>query len=71
MYVCPDYRTALTYAQHADRVMTGRIGAMGSAAREWQYAGRAHVFLATEPEIHTTRSPRSRSHRSLRRYASS
>ena len=32
VFVCPDARTALAYAQQADRVMTGRIGAMGTAA---------------------------------------
>ena len=32
--------------------MTGRIGAMGSAAAQWYYAGRDHVFFAAEPDIH-------------------
>ena len=52
VFVCPDARTALAYAQQADRVMTGRIGAMGSAPLEWYYGGREHVFFAVEPDIH-------------------
>ncbi len=52
VFVCPDARTALAYAQQADRVMTGRIGAMGSAPHEWYYGGRDHVFFAAEPDIH-------------------
>jgi hypothetical protein len=52
VFVCPDSRTALAYAQQADRVMSGRIGAMGSAPHEWYYAGRDHVFFAAEPDIH-------------------
>ena len=32
VFVCRDARTALAYAREADRVMTGRIGAMGSRA---------------------------------------
>jgi hypothetical protein len=52
VFVCPDARTALAYAQEADRAMTGRIGAMGTPPHEWYYAGRDHVFFAAEPEIH-------------------
>jgi hypothetical protein len=52
VFVCPDARTALTYAQQADRLMTGRIGAIGSAPHEWHYAGRDHVFFTAEPDIH-------------------
>ena len=52
VFVCPDSRTALAYAQQADRVMTGRIGAMGSPPHEWYYGGRDHVFFTAEPDIH-------------------
>ena len=52
VFVCPDARTALSYAAEADRAMTGRIGAMGTPTHEWYYAGRDHVFFAVEPDIH-------------------
>jgi hypothetical protein len=52
VFICPDARTALAYAQEADRAMTGRIGAMGTPAHEWYYAGRDHAFFAVEPDIH-------------------
>ena len=52
VFVCRDARTALAYAQEADRAMAGRIGAMGTPPHEWYYAGRDHVFFAVEPDIH-------------------
>jgi DNA-binding Lrp family transcriptional regulator len=52
VFVCRDAQTALACAHEADRVMTGRIGAMGMPPQEWYYAGRDHVFFATEPDIH-------------------
>jgi hypothetical protein len=50
--VCPDPKTALTYAAEADQAMTGRIGVMGTPAHEWHYPGRDHVFFAVEPDVH-------------------
>jgi hypothetical protein len=32
--------------------MTGRIGAIGTAAEHWYYAGRDHLFIAVEDDIH-------------------
>ena len=32
--------------------MTGRIGAMGTPAEHWYYAGRDHMFFAVEEDIH-------------------
>jgi hypothetical protein len=52
VFVCPDSRTALAYAEEADRVMTGRIGLMGSAPNEWYYGAREHVFFAAEADIY-------------------
>jgi hypothetical protein len=52
VFVCPDARTALAYAQEADDAMKGRIGAMGRPPHEWYYAGRDHVLFAVEPDIH-------------------
>ena len=52
VFVCPDAQTALGYAKQADRVMSGRIGAMGSPPHEWYYGGRDHVFFAAERDIH-------------------
>jgi hypothetical protein len=47
-----DHRTALACAQEADRLLNGRVGPMGAAAREWYFAGRQHVFFASEPDIY-------------------
>lgn len=52
VFVCRDARTALAYAQEADRVMTGRIGVMGTPPHAWYYAGRDHVFFAAESDVH-------------------
>ena len=52
VFICPNAKTALAYAQEADAAMTGRIGAMGTPAHEWYYAGRDHVFFAVEPDVH-------------------
>lgn len=32
--------------------MSGRIGAMGTPARDWFFFGREHVFFAAEPDLH-------------------
>jgi hypothetical protein len=52
LFVCPEARTALACAKEADRAMTGRIGAMGTAPHEWYFAGRDHVLFAAEPDLH-------------------
>ena len=45
VFVCRDHRSALACAQEADRLLTGRIGAMGTAAHDWYYAGRRAPLL--------------------------
>ena len=50
--VSPNHHAALGRAREADELMTGRIGAMGSPAEHWYYAGRDHMFFATEGDIH-------------------
>ena len=52
VFVFRDHRSALACAQEADRLLTGRIGPMGTAAREWYFAGRQHLFFAAEPDIY-------------------
>ena len=60
VFVCRDHRTALACAQKPTALLTGRTGAMGTAARDWYYAGRDHIFFAAEPDIY---------HDSLRAFA--
>ncbi|WP_028064627.1 type IV secretion system DNA-binding domain-containing protein [Solirubrobacter soli] len=52
VFVFRDRRSALACAREADRLLTGRVGQMGTAARDWYYAGRQHLFFAAEPDIH-------------------
>jgi hypothetical protein len=52
VFVYTDPRTLLASAEQADRTMTGRIGAMGSAPTDWYYAGRDHVFFAAEADLY-------------------
>lgn len=53
VFVCRDHRSALACAEEADRVLTGRVGAMGHPAREWYFPGREHVFFGAEPDVYT------------------
>jgi Replication-relaxation/Type IV secretion-system coupling protein DNA-binding domain len=52
VFVSPNYHAALACASEADELMTGRIGAMGTPAEHWDYAGREHIFFAVEEDIH-------------------
>jgi hypothetical protein len=52
VFVSPDHHAALACAREADELMTGRIGAMGTPAEHWYYAGRDHIFFAVEEDIH-------------------
>jgi hypothetical protein len=52
VFVCPNNHAALACAREADELMTGRIGVMGAAAQHWYYAGRDHLFIAIEADIH-------------------
>ena len=52
VFVCADSHAALGCAAEADRLMTGRIGVMGTPAEHWYYAGRDHIFFAVEAAIH-------------------
>ncbi|MHB1571099.1 MAG: replication-relaxation family protein, partial [Solirubrobacteraceae bacterium] len=52
VFVNPNNHAALTCAREADELMTGRIGAMGTPAEHWYYAGRDHIFFAAESDIH-------------------
>jgi len=47
-----DHHGALACAQDADRLLTGRIGRMGTPAHQWAYTGRRHLFFAAEPDIY-------------------
>jgi hypothetical protein len=51
-FVAPNHHAALACAQEADQLMTGRLGAMGSAAEHWYYPGRDHVFFSVEADMH-------------------
>jgi hypothetical protein len=53
VFVSPSSHAALGCARAADELMSGRIGAMGTPAEHWYYAGRDHVFFAIEGDIHT------------------
>jgi hypothetical protein len=52
VFVSPNSHAALACAREADELMTGRIGAMGTPAEHWYYAGRDHIFFAAEEDIH-------------------
>jgi hypothetical protein len=52
VFVSPNNHATLACAREADEVMNGRIGAMGSPAERWYYAGRDHLFFAVEGDIH-------------------
>jgi Replication-relaxation len=52
VFVNPNNHAALACAREADELMTGRIGAMGTPAEHWYYAGRDHIFFAAESDIH-------------------
>ena len=52
VFVSPNHRATLVCAREADELMTGRIGVMGAPAEHWYYAGRDHLFFATEHDIH-------------------
>ena len=52
VFVSSNNHAALACAQEADELMTGRIGVMGAPAGHWYYAGRDHLFLAVEGDIH-------------------
>jgi len=45
-------RDMLALADKADRAMRGAIGVQGTAAQDWYYAGRDHVFFALEEDLH-------------------
>ena len=51
-FVSLNNHAALACAREADELMTGRIGAMGTPAEHWCYAGREHLFFAVESDIH-------------------
>jgi hypothetical protein len=52
------HASALGYAQRADRLMTGRIGAMGSPPPEWwYYAAATRSSSPPNPTSATNRSP--------------
>lgn len=51
-FVCRTSRAALTCALEADALMSGRIGAMGIPPEHWYYAGRDHLFVAVEGDMH-------------------
>ncbi|MGI8559575.1 MAG: LAGLIDADG family homing endonuclease [Solirubrobacteraceae bacterium] len=52
LFVCPDAHAALACANEADDTLTGRIGVMGTPPEHWYYAGRDHVYFATEADVH-------------------
>src|SRR3954469_6413115 len=60
VFVCRDQHSALACAKEADRILAGRTGPMGVAARDWYFAGRQHIFFTAEPDIY---------HDSLRAFA--
>jgi hypothetical protein len=55
LFVCRDERTLLGCAKEADAVLTGRVGVMGAPANQWYYAGREHLYFASETDIHSGR----------------
>jgi hypothetical protein len=52
LFVCPDAHAALALARETDEALTGRIGLMGSPPEHWYFAGRDHLFIAVESDIH-------------------
>jgi len=52
LFLFRDERSLLGCAKAADEAMTGRVGVMGSPADQWYYAGRDHLFIALETDIH-------------------
>ena len=55
LFVCRDDRSLLGCAKAADETLVGRIGVMGAPADQWYYAGREHIFFASEVDIHRGR----------------
>jgi hypothetical protein len=52
VFVSQNIHATLACAREADELVTGRIGVMGSPAENWHYAGRDHLFFASEADIH-------------------
>jgi hypothetical protein len=52
VFVSRDVHSALACAKQADTLLSGRSGPMGTAAREWYFASRQHLFFAAEPDIY-------------------
>jgi hypothetical protein len=48
----PNAKRLLTLMRHADKVMRGRIGLLGTPEHEWYYPGRDHVLFAVESDVH-------------------
>ena len=71
VFVCRDARRALACAQEADRVMTGRIGVMGTPRTSGTTPAATTSSSPPSPTSTTARSTRSRSRRSRPRCARS
>ena len=52
MFVCTTPEMAIAYARAADQTMKASIGVTGSPAQDRYYAGRDHIFFATESDLH-------------------
>lgn len=52
VFVCPNAKAALAYAEEADKVMTGHLGASGTPPEDHYYPGRDHIFFAIEEDLH-------------------
>jgi hypothetical protein len=50
--VAATHHALFACAREADELLTGRIGIMGSAADQWYYASRDHLFFALEEDVH-------------------
>jgi len=52
VFTSPDWTRVRGLMRVADRVMTGRIGRLGTPPHEWYFPGRDHILFTTEEEIH-------------------
>ena len=52
VFVCPTPQAALALAHEADETLTGRIGVFDTPPEHWYHAGRDHLFIAVEADIH-------------------
>jgi hypothetical protein len=52
VFVHRDPRALKASAEHADRMLDGRIGLIGEPQTQWRHPGREHIFFTLEEDLH-------------------